>query len=337
MNKTDQFRELLEQRQPNNGNGRPKGEAAPSQAAEDTGVANYIYLKGRPELKEFLRYVKKNSVDPEPEDELISEWKTAQKHIAKLERQEAGAADNPTFTKLDVNGRHQPFLIELLKDPIIQNGFNTVPTDIAIIELDKLVVYQKHIDVSHVEELKKKIGPAPTEDELFKFCLPYDHPHPPVKWGRKGRDGYVFVSPSNDLRYLGTLQLKPENIVNYPHSGSLVGVIGFAAGFGSNFLNAVYTHNRLILNNGSHRSYALRALGITHAPCIVQHVHSMDELDVVATSEIADNPDYFLKHPRPAMLPDYFNPRLRKEMKVNRKLREITVKFSFEESDIPAL
>lgn len=339
MNQSPEILELLEKEQPKNGDSK-HGETLSSknaERAEQSDVSDYIYLKGRPELRDFLRWIRKHSADAESEDVLIEEWKQAQKRIAQLEKKETGAPDNPPITKLDVNGRHRDYLTKLLKNPLIQKGFNTVPTDIAFVELDRLVVYQKHIDLTHVAEIKQRLGTAPSEEQIFETCLPYDLSHAPVKWGRKGRESYVFISPSNDLRYLGTLQLKPEHITGYSYSGNIVGVIGFAVGFGSNFLNAVYTHNRLILNNGSHRAYALRDLGVTHVPCIIQHVKTMDELDVVATSNIADDPDYFLKHPRPAMLRDYLNPQLRKAIKVNRKLREISVRFSFDESDIPAM
>jgi len=127
-----------------------------------------------------------------------------------------------------------------------------------------------------------------------------------------------------------------DNIQNYPPPGNLVGVVGLAVGFGSNFMNAIYAEKRLILNNGSHRAYALREMGVTHVPCIVQHVSSRDQLDVVAASQVEDNPDYFLKHPRPSMLIDYFNPRLRKVMPVHRQLRQVTVKFEVDEAYVPA-
>ena len=115
-----------------------------------------------------------------------------------------------------------------------------------------------------------------------------------------------------------------------------MGVIGLAVGFGCNFLNAIHAEGRLILNNGSHRAYALREMGFTHVPCIVQHVSTRDELDVVAASAIRRDPDHFLKGRRPSMLRDYFNPKLRKVSPVHRKLKQVTVKFSVSETDIPA-
>ena len=292
-----------------------------------------LYLIGRPTLKGFLGFVRKHAVNPPGEGVLIEEWQAANECVRILEKEEAGVADGPPMTGM--GSEYEPLLIEFLKDPLVRYGFNTVPTDVAIVELDRLVVYQKHIDVTHVGRLEARLGPAPSEEQVFRTCLPYDHPQPPVKWSRVHENRFVFMSPSNDLRFLGTMELPSAQIANYPPPGDLVGVVGIGVGFGSNFLNAIYAENRLILNNGSHRAYALRKLGITHVPCIVQHVSSRDELDVVASAEIRDNPDLHLKHPRPMMLRDYFHPKLRKIMPVHRRLRQVTVRFEIEEQYVP--
>jgi hypothetical protein len=207
---------------------------------------------------------------------------------------------------------------------------------VGFVELDRLVVYQKHIDITFVRQLQAALGPVPTAEKIFKTCLPYDHPQPPVKWGRMQGNRFVFVSSSNDLRFLGTMPMEAGNITNYPLPGSVVGVVGLAVGFGSNFMNAVYTGKRLILNNGSHRAYALREMGITHAPCIIQHTSSFDQLDVIASSDVAQDHDFYLNHPRPSMLKDYLNPQLRKVMDVHRRLRQVIVKFEVDEAFVPA-
>ena len=296
-------------------------------------VGENLYLIGRPTLKAFLRFVRRHAVNPPGEGVLIEQWQAAYEYVHLLEKEEAGVADGPPMTSM--GSEYEPLLIEFLKDPLVRHGFNTVPTDVAIVELDRLVVYQKHIDVTHAGRLEARLGPAPSEEQVFRTCLPYDHPQPPVKWSRVHENRFVFMSPSNDLRFLGTMELPSAQIANYPPPGDLVGVVGIGVGFGSNFLNAISAENRLILNNGSHRAYALRKLGITHVPCIVQHVSSRDELDVVASAEIRDNPDLHLKHPRPMMLKDYFHPKLRKIMPVHRRLRQVTVRFEVEEQYVP--
>ncbi|HLP18106.1 MAG TPA: hypothetical protein VK470_17745, partial [Bacteroidota bacterium] len=186
-------------------------------------------------------------------------------------------------------------------------------------------------------QLQETLGPVPTTERIFKTCLPYDHPRPPVKWSRMQGNRFVFLSSSNDLRFLGTMPLEADNIVDYPLPGTVVGVVGLAVGFGSNFMNAVYTGKRLILINGSHRAYALRQMGITHVPCIIQHTSSLDQLDVIASSDVTHDHQFYLDHPRPSMLKDYLDPRLRKVMNVHRRLRQVIVKFEIDEAFIPEL
>jgi hypothetical protein len=203
------------------------------------------------------------------------------------------------------------------------------------VELDRLVVYQHHIDLAYVGQLKKRLGPAPTDEDMFRLCLPVAPPRPPVRWARTHRDTYVFTSRSNDLRFLGAMPLDPENVDGYPPPGTLVGVVGLAVGFGTNFLSVISAYDRLILHNGSHRAYALRDLGITHAPCLIQHVYSREELNVVAASAVAERPEVFVRTPRPPLLKDYFDPRLRKILPVVRRLRQVTVKFQVDSAYVP--
>jgi hypothetical protein len=315
----------------------PVAQAEKAMLAPGERVNRTLYLTGRPKLKSFLRFVKHEALKPEDEATLIAEWQAARERIAALEKEEAGAAENPLTTPVPVDGKYEPLLSEFLKDPLVKSSFNTVPTEVAFVELDNLVVYQKHIDLTFVSELKNKLGPAPMDEEIFRTCLPYDHPRPPAKWTRRENGDFVFVSPSCDMRFLRAMSLEPHHIQGCAHPGALIGVVGLAVGFGSNFLNAFRAENRLILNNGSHRAYALRDMGFTHVPCIVQHVATRDELDVIAAPAIRRDPDQYLKHPRPSMLKDYFNPALRKVIAAHRRVRQVVVKFQIEESYVPAL
>lgn len=307
-------------------------QALTSEAKE--GVAENLYLIGRPTLKRFLKYVKDHAVDPPGPGVLTEEWQAANEIVRKLEKEEADLVQNPMIEPVDPDNE---LLLEFLKQPLVKSSFNTVPTEVAFIDLDRLVVYQHHIDLTHVRQLKTRLGPAPTKEEIFHACLPCGSPETPVKWSRMDQNSYVFVSPSNDLRFLGVMALEPNNITDYARPGNIAGVVGLAVGFGSNFLNAIYAENRLILNNGSHRAVALRELGITRVPCIVQHVSSREELNVLACTAVTDNPNFFLQEPRPMMLKDYFDPRLRKVMTVHRRVRQIRVKFDIDQGFIPAL
>ena len=298
-----------------------------------SGVDEMLYLTGRPALKSYLRFVANHAVEYPSEGDLVDEWYAAREIVQTLEREESGAANGPTIVPLEPE--EEPLLLEFLKDPVQRSSFNTVPAEVAIIELDTLVVYQKHIDVTHCDRLAAGLAPSPAQSQIFRTCLPYDHPSPPVKWSRVDADTWVFMSPSNDLRFLGAFPILSEHANSYATFGTVLGGVMLGVGFGSNFLNAIHVEDRLILHNGSHRAYTLRKLGVTHVPCIVQHVPSRDALDSVAPREVRSDADLYLRHPRPPMLRDYFDPRLCKVFPFERKLQQITVRFETTESFVP--
>jgi hypothetical protein len=318
--------------------GSPSSDEAREAAVVDDGEAQqhqYLYLLGRPTLRQYLRFVDSHAVAAPGHGALTDRWRAGLAQVEALERDEAGAADHATTSKL--GPEFEPLLVELLQDPLVRDNFNTVPTDIAWVELDRLVVYQKHIDLSHAQRIQQRLGPAPTPEQVFRTCLPHDHPRPPVRWARVHRDRYVFVSPSNDLRVLTTRQLQWEQLRDVSPPGDVVGMVALAVGFGANFLNAILCDGRLLLDNGSHRAYALRQLGVTHVPCIVQHPASREELLVIAPGDVRAEPDTYLTHRRPPMLKDYFDPKLIDVFEAYRRLRQVTVSFQIEENSLPAL
>jgi hypothetical protein len=312
---------------------RPTAPDAPS--PESAGKDEYLYLTGRPRLKTLIKFVKAHAVTPPQEATLTDLWHAAHKVVQRLETEEAGIADDPPRERL--GPEYEPLLMEFFKDPLVRHGFNTVPTEVAMVELDRLVVYQKHIDLTYVRQLERELGPTPTDEQIFRACLLHEHSQPPAKWARVRQDAFVFMSPSNDLRFLGVHPLETQHLKYDPPHGRPVGIVGLTVGFGSNFLNAIHAERRLVLNNGSHRAYTLRKLGVTHVPCVIQHASSREEVDVVAAQEVRRDPDLCLKHPRPPMLKDYFNPDLFMIMPAYRRLRHVVVRFQVEEYAVPAL
>ena len=299
-------------------------------------VDDHVFLVGRPPLVEFLGFIRTLAVEGQSanQGQLAHEWRVANDRVRELEDREAGWADNPAIESL--NKSLEPLKDRLLEDPMFQRSFQIVPVDVSVVELDRLVVFQKHINLGYVRELQRRIGPQPQADEVFRFCLPFDHPHPPIRQMQTAANGYTFISPSNDLRCVEAVFLRPELINGYTPSGPLAGVVGIFVGYGSNFLNVLHAENRLILNNGSHRAFALRNIGITHVPCIIQRVSRREELEVMGSGDVQQNPDRYLKAARPPLLKDYFDPALRKTVQVPRKHRLVKVSFGVEQADIPA-
>jgi len=287
-------------------------------------------------MGEYLGFVKTNAADEAAVNfqTLSDEWRAANAHILQLERKEAGIADNPVIDP--VPDELKALANEVQISALFKQSFQVVPVTIGMIDLDRLVVFQKHINTTYAAELKARLGTTPTEKDIFALCLPLNHNEPPLRRMRVGPNSFVFSSPSNDIRFLESIDFDASRISGYDPVGPGSGVIGIVVGFGSNYLNAVHANNRLVLNNGSHRAYALRDLGIKRVPCIIQNVTLPEELAVVS-APIAANPALYLGHPRPSMLKDYFDPQLRKLVPVWRKSRQVKVEFGIDTLDVPGV
>jgi len=296
----------------------------------------HVFLIGRPPITELLGFIRNMAVDGQNVDlgSLTAEWRTANDHVLILEKNEAGVADNPPITALP-----EPLLQlsrVVLEDAVFKRAYRFVPADIALIDLNQLVVFQKFINLSYVETLKGRLGPTPSPEDIFRFALPLQPEQPQFQIMQNAQNMYTMISTSTDFRFLESELVQPQNVSSFVSTGRPVALLALAIGYGSNFLNVIHVENRLVLANGSHRAYALRELGITQIPCLVQRVTRRDELELVGSADLASSPDRYLKSPRPPMLRDYFDPQLRKIVPVYRKNRVIRIQYAIEQSDIPA-
>jgi hypothetical protein len=113
--------------------------------------------------------------------------------------------------------------------------------------------------------------------------------------------------------------------------GMFVGVVGFS----SNALNVVRVNGRLILNNGSHRAYALQKAGLRFVPAIVQNVTHQDELALFPA--LKEQPDMYLTARRPPLPKDYLDPSLHIVIELPRRLRQVCISYGVEITDAPAM
>src|SRR5712692_1275041 len=117
--------------------------------AQQGKVDEHVFLVGRPPLGEYLGFITTLAVGGNaiPQGALAAEWRKANDHVRKLETDEAGWADKPEI-KAVPNSQEQ-LAKEVYADPVFQRSFQVVPTDIGIVQLDRLVVFQKSINLTY--------------------------------------------------------------------------------------------------------------------------------------------------------------------------------------------
>lgn len=297
------------------------------------GILDQIMLLGQPALSKYLSFVRDKVVDGADFDRgvLMEEWCRANDYYQELEESETGICDEIEVKDLDPT--LAPLAAEVEADPCYRKTFDTLPTGFAMVELDKLVLFQTHVIQQGADRLCARLGPAPDPAALFRFCQPPTNHQAPVKIRKIGAERYVFTSESSDFRPHKPVLLRPDQISDHVSSGPISGVVGLVIGYGSNFLTAVRQgeDGRMVLHNGYHRAYAMRALGITHAPCIVRTVRRDDELEIAAGRKVARDPDFYFKSARPPLLKDFFDPKICKLHQVYKMLKTIEVEFEVRE------
>ena len=321
--------ELEPDYEPKLDDGIPEQKRPEKQTSVDRSCTSYeeIWLLGQPPLSRYLEFVTDDVVGGAEADRaaLTGEWSAANDYYQELERSEAGLANQVEQAELDPT--LDVLAAQLKAQSRYRRGFDVLPTSISMVELDRLIVYQKHVSRNFIDVLKGRIGPSPDAAALFRFCLPLDPPDVPVQIRRVGSRRYVFRCASTDFRFHEPTLLRPDQTNGYESFGAIAGIVGLVVGFGSNLLNVIRVGKRLLLNNGYHRACAMRALGITHVPCIVQTATRADELGVAVKRDIVERAEFYFESARPPLLKDFFDSRIRKVLPVHKSVRQIEVNF----------
>ena len=173
-----------------------------------------------------------------------------------------------------------------------------------------------------------------TPTQLFDACLAArDQPDVATAW--QSQNVIQLSSPSSDLRFLEAMALGDDLVAKLALGGRAVTAIALVMGFGSNLINAVRVNNRLVLNNGSHRAYALLKLGYTKVPCVVQQVTRQEELPLVLGQLPQQWLPQLLASPRPPMLRDLLNDDLTTVISMPAQKRVVTLQWATQAIDSP--
>ena len=284
-----------------------------------------VWLLGQPHLADYLDFVREKVIGGDAMDPrtLADEWRAANDYFHALEVAEAGIADAAEC--LPLPAEMSPLARALAKDRYFRDTYDTLPTEIRMVELSKLIASQSSVSPGFSGELRARLGPKPTPQALFHFCLPAERPLPAVKARKVASGRWLFTSESTDFRLHRALLLDPAKIAGLATFGPASHVLAFPVGFGSNFLSVVRSDKRLLLQNGYHRAYTLLAAGFTHAPAVVQTVTRKDELAIAANEEVVSNAAFYFLAARPPLLRDYLDPKTSKRLLAHRMQTSVEI------------
>jgi len=293
----------------------------------------WAFLLGRPPIDEYLSFLIQASPGQNVDIQAAAEdWRRAEAVIDELTVSEAGAADGRAESALptELASRASRYL----SDPAVAATFAVLPARVGLVSLDDLIVFQRQISLRYAGELQTVIGDWDVADErLFNFCFGVDQSQPPINRMQVAANAFVFQSISTDARFLGAALIDASQVTGYVPGGRATSAIVLFVGYGVNALSVININGRLVLNNGSHRAYALKAAGVAQVPAVIQDVAHEHELSVV--SHVQQNQQLYLHNQRPPMLKDFFNPALHHVIEAPRRSRQVRLQFAMDTLDAP--
>ena len=285
---------------------------------------------------EVLQYVRTQTLPEETLrlQEIFSMWKSIQPRVEEVICKENGLAD--TIELKEIPAVHEKKVAAFFTDPLFQRTFSQLRVAAGLIEIDKLVAAQRTVNLDYIDRLVASYPSNPEIDQLLDICISPKRSMEPIQHLEVAPNTHVLSSPNADLRFLGAFfkPLSPEDLEHAVHGGiPVAGVMAFV-GYGAAPVNVFVHKNRVVLNNGFHRVYALRSMGVREIPVVIQHV-ARPEFEF--PPQVAGLPrEYLLGAERPVLMKDFFEEGFVVPLRVRERLKMITISIGLNQHEVPA-
>jgi hypothetical protein len=266
--------------------------------------------------------------------DILLKWQEQRPKVQQFELTERGIADSSSLEDLPLD--FSATLQGIADHALFRKTFMHLPFSFALVEIDKLVAPQRSVNLDYVERLQVAFRDKTSLSELISICLSPVREMPPIQHLEVANNTHMFSSPNTDLRFLGAFfkKLRPEDLQFAELGGIPAAAIITFIGYGGAPVNVFRWENRLVLNNGFHRLFALRSLGVTSVPVVVQHVQN---IQLEFPSIVGGLPrEYLLGVARPVLMKDFFEDGLCVTLNAKRRVRGISVQAAVGQFDVPS-
>lgn len=285
---------------------------------------------------EVLHHLRTQALEKEAErlPEIMREWERLQPRVAELAQAESGVAESVRLW--DVPDEHRNRLKEFASDSLFQKTFSSLRTAFAMVEIDKLIAAQRTVNLDYVDRLIAGYPKSPNLKDLLNICVSPYRKMDPIQHLEVAPNTHVFSSPNSDIRFLGAFVKKlTADDLQYAVGGGLpaAAMIAFV-GYGGAPVNVLQAGQRVVLNNGFHRVYALRSLGVTEIPVVVQQARNVQLEFPPAVAGLPK--EYLLGAPRPVLIKDFFEPDFAITLEVRERVKMVTVGVGLSQHEVPS-
>ncbi len=296
---------------------------------------NILYLYGATTQPEVIGFVRTQCVvrDETEIQRIVLDWKRAAQKFAAITSFPKVIPESINVS--DPPGELDHLIREIAAEPLFRKSFSMLPMSFSMVEIDKLVAGQRYVNLDYVAKLLKSLPPHPSPRNIVEFCLAKTPDVAPPAELQLGQNVYSYRSDTTDFRFLGGFPkpLSKDDLEAAVAGGQPVAGIILLVGYGSAAVNVFRVGQRYILNNGFHRLFALRKLGVPTAPVVVQHITN-PALEL--PQQLIGLPtEYLTSNPRPSMMMDFFDDSLVVELRMKPRDRSVQIQWNVNQIDIP--
>ena len=294
------------------------------------------YLYAFAPQAEVVQHIRTQALEQESsmQTQILQSWEQLQSRVATMLASEIGVAESIQLTAIP--SEYEAVLQQYASNPLFQRTFAGLPTGFGIVEIDKLVAAQRTVNLDYVDRLVQSFPKSPQMADLLNICVAPTRAMDPIQHLEVGPNVHVFSSPNSDIRFLGSFKknLTPDDL-DYAIMGGIpaAAIITFV-GYGAAPINVLQAGSRVVLNNGFHRVYALRSMGVTHIPVVIQVVRNPALEFPPAVAGLPK--EYLLGAPRPVLMKDFFEVDFAITLRVRERIKVVTVGTNVGQHEVPS-
>src|ERR1700761_1827280 len=134
----------------------------------------HVLLIGQAPISDFLQFMRTRVSEGQPIDRLSlsQEWREANERLGLLQKSESGFADITDLVPLSKST--EDFAQAEIDHPSLEQTLCLTPYRWALVELDRLVVFQHHINTAFVDIIDRQYSQSPTEHEVIRIIAARD-------------------------------------------------------------------------------------------------------------------------------------------------------------------
>ncbi|TND08343.1 MAG: hypothetical protein FD123_2374 [Bacteroidetes bacterium] len=282
---------------------------------------------------EIIQFLGQQGSDEEVANigKLLATWDSLQDRVKRILQEEENLPE--TILSREIPVQYNSMVEKYLNDNSIRKTFPD-GVECAMVEIDKIISLQRTMDEDYTNLLQERWAGNLGFENILEICLSAKNDKSELKHLVYSPDHHVFSSPNSDLRYLGSYFKKIEdNDLEYSGGGVPVAAIISFVGYGVQPVSVYKVGKRFILNNGFHRVYALRSLGIKEIPVLVKKVHNSK---INFPNNFLGFPkEYILDSPRPTLMKDFFEPGFVVPIHCKKRVKIIEVRSNGNSLEVP--